>query len=130
MAVFLTLALFLKYVVPSFVENSEYKRLDTELKTRLAPLHHLISQCDNPEDLKLLGNRVSIEISTFCSEHKELFEENVAKNPSKKFVNHQNKTIAELEALKKVLRKEAFKAGAGEEKRKEFYDTIKAISDL
>ena len=76
---------------------------------------------DNPEDLKLLGNRVSIEISTFCSEHKELFEEKVAKNPTKKFVNHQNKMIAELEALKKVLRKGAFKAGADEVKRKEFY---------
>ena len=129
MAVFLTLALFLKYVVPSFVENSEYKRLDAELKPRLAPLHHLISMCENPEDLKLLGDKVSIELSTFCSEHRELFEDNV-KNPSKKFVSHQNKTIAELEALKKVLRKEAFKEGAGEEKRKEFYDTIKAISDL
>ena len=105
MAVFLTLALFLKYVVPSFVENSEYKRLDAELKPRLAPLHHLISMCENPEDLKLLGDKVSIELSTFCSEHKELFEDNV-KNPSKKFVSHQNKTIAELEALKKVLRKQ------------------------
>ena len=68
MAVFLTLALFLKYVVPSFVENSEYKRLDAELKPRLAPLHHLISMCENPEDLKLLGDKVSIELSTFCSE--------------------------------------------------------------
>ena len=29
--------------------------------------------------------------------------------------------IAELEALKKVLRKGAFKAGADEVKRKEFY---------
>ena len=52
-------------------------------------------------------------------------------NPhSEKFVSHQNKTISELEALKKVLRKEAFKEGAGPDKRKEFYDTIKAISDL
>ena len=49
---------------------------------------------------------------------------------SEKYVKHQNKTISELEALKKVLRKEAFKEGAGEDKRKEFYDTIKAISDL
>ena len=95
--------------------------LDPMLKTRLVPLHHLISQCSSPDDLKLLRNWASIEISTFCSEHKGLFEENVAMNPSKKFVNHQDKMIADLEALKKVLRKGAFKAGADEVKRKEFY---------
>ena len=76
-----------------------------------------------------LGNRVSTEISNFWSENSQLIEENV--NPhSEKFVSHQNKTISELEALKKVLRKEAFKEGAGPDKRKEFYDTIEAISDL
>ena len=32
--------------------------------------------------------------------------------------------------MKKTLRKEAFKEGAGPDKRKEFYETIKAISDL
>ena len=127
--IFLTLVTFLKFVVPSLVENSEIKRLDRELKQRLAPLHHLISQCTDPEDLKLLGNRVSIVISTFCSENSELFAENVPKHSSK-FVSHQNKTIAELESLKKTLRKEAFKEGAGPDKRKEFYETIKAISDL
>ena len=32
--------------------------------------------------------------------------------------------------MKKTLRKEAFNEGAGPDKRKEYYDTIKAISDL
>jgi hypothetical protein len=128
-AIFLSLLIFFKFCTPSFVENSEWKRLDKELKKRLAPLHHLISSCTDPEDLKILGNRVSIEISAFCQENKGLFEDNVKVN-SDKFVQHQNKTIAELEALKKELRREAFVGGAGENQRKEFYDTLKAISDL
>ena len=126
---FLSLLTFVRFTTPSAVENSEWKKLDKELKQRLAPVHHLIGQCSDPEDLKLLGNRISIEIATFCLENKELFEEKVEKD-SEKFVQHPNKTISELEALKKVLKKEAFKEGAGPEKRKEFYDTLKAISDL
>ena len=127
--IFLTLVTFLKFVIPSLVENSEIKRLDNELKQRLAPLHHLISRSTDPEDVQTLGNRVSIIISTFCSENRELFEENDTQH-STKFVKHQNKTIAELENIKKTLRKEAFREGAGPDKRKEFYETIKAISDL
>ena len=126
---FLSLLTFVRFTTPSAVENSEWKKLDKELKQRLAPVHHLLGQCSDPEDLKLLGNRISIEIATFCLENKELFEEKVEKD-SEKFVQHPNKTISELEALKKVLKKEAFKEGAGPEKRKEFYDTLKAISDL
>ena len=75
---FLSLLTFFRFSTPSAVENSEWKRLDKELKQRLAPLHHLIGQCSDPEDLKLLGNRVSIEIATFCIENKELFEEKVS----------------------------------------------------
>ena len=129
MLTFLSLLTFPRFTTPSEVENSEWKRLDKELKLRLAPIHHLIGQCSDPEDLKVLGNRVSIEIATFCLENKELFEEKVEKD-SEKFVQHPNKTISELDILKKVLKKEAFKEGAGPEKRKEFYDTLKAISDL
>ena len=129
MLTFLSLLTFPRFTTPSEVENSEWKRLDKELKLRLAPIHHLIGQCSDPEDLKVLGNRVSIEIATFCLENKELFEEKVEKD-SEKFIQHPNKTISELEILKKVLKKEAFKEGAGPEKRKEFYDTLKAISDL
>ncbi len=127
--IFLSLLTFFRFSTPSSVENSEWKRLDKELKQRLAPLHHLISRCSNPDDLKTLGNQISIEISTFCNENKELFAENLNSH-SEKFVSHQNKTIAELELRKKELRKEAFKVDAGPDKRKEFYDTIKAISDL
>ena len=109
----------MRFTTPSAVENSEWKKLDKELKQRLAPVHHLIGQCSDPEDLKLLGNRISIEIATFCLENKELFEEKVEKD-SEKFVQHPNKTISELEALKKVLKKEAFKEGAGPEKERNF----------
>ena len=126
---FLSLLTFFRFSTPSAVENSEWKRLDKELKQRLASLHHLIAQCSDPEDLNILGNRVSIEIATFCVENKELFEENV-KPDSQKFAQHPNKTISELDALKKVLKKEAFKQGAGADKRKEYYDILKAISDL
>ena len=80
MLTFLTLLTFPRFTTPSAVENSEWKRLDKELKQRLAPLHHLIGQCHDPEDLKILGNRVSIEIATFCVENKELFEEKVEKD--------------------------------------------------
>ena len=114
MLTFLSLLTFARFITTSEVENSEWKRLYKEFKLRLAPIHHLIGKCSDPEDLKVLGNRVSIE--TFCLENKELFEEKVEKD-SEKFVQHPNKTISELETLKKVLKKEALKEGAGPEKK-------------
>ena len=63
MLTFLSLLTFARFITTSEVENSEWKMLYKELKLRLAPIHHLIGKCSDPEDLKVLGNRVSIEIS-------------------------------------------------------------------
>ena len=90
MLTFLSLLTFPRFTTPSEVENSEWKRLDKELKLRLAPIHHLIGQCSDPEDLKILGNRVSIEIATFCLENKELSEEKVEKDSEVRPASKQN----------------------------------------
>ena len=124
---FLSLLTFFRFSSPS-LEVSEWKRLNNQLKQKLAPLHFLISNCSFSSELSVLGNQVSLEISNFCNENKELFAEEF--KPSQEYVNHGNKTIAQLEKYKKELRKEAFKAGAGPEKRKLFHEACKAVSEL
>ena len=58
------------------------------------------------------------------------FEHKAAKVPSKEYVSHKNSTIAQVEATKKQLRQEAFGEEGSEEKRKEFYDCLKALGEL
>ena len=93
-------------------------------------LHHLISQCANAVDLKALGDQLSLEISKFCGENKELFAEGDEAKPASKFVNHQDKPLPVLQAIKKKIRKEAFREGASREKIKLFHEVCKAVSDL
>ena len=126
-SIFLTILTTLRFSCPS-LEVSEWKRLNIQLKHTLAPLHFLISNCNDASELGILGNQVSKEISNFCSENKELFAEEF--KPSKEFVRHENKSIVQLENYKKELRKEAFKPGADPEKRKLFHQACKAVSEL
>ena len=63
-------------------------------------------------------------------QHEEFFLDEAAKAPGKKYVAHNNQTITQLEEKKKALRREAFGAGGSEEKRKEFYLCLQAISEL
>ena len=67
---------------------------------------------------------------TFFVANSAFFEHEAAKSPSREYVNHKNSTIAQLEAKKKVLRREAFGEEGSEEKRRESYSTIKAIGEL
>ena len=127
--IFLTLLTFLKFTAPSNVESAEWKRLNTNLKSILYPLHHHIARCNNSEDLKILGDQATELTVKFCLENQELLLDNP--NPStSKFKSHPNKTIAELEVTKKQLRKEAFKPCADPEKRKLFHQCCKTVSDL
>ena len=126
-SIFLTLLTFFRFSSPS-LEDREWKRLNSELKQKLAPLHFLLSSCSDPSDLSLLGDKVSVEISSFCIENKELFAEEVKK--PQEYVSHENKTISQLEKYKKELRKEAFRAGADPEKRRVFHQACKAVSEL
>ena len=128
-AIFLSLLSFVRYTTPPSVDKSEWTRLNCLLKQRLAPLHFEIGRCTDPEDLGKLGDQLSVEVANFCIENKELFEEEL-KSTSKAFVPHDNRTIAQLETLKKHLRKEAFREGANPEKKKEFHNCLKAISEL
>ena len=123
---FLGLLSFLKFSAPQSVENNEWKRLSLQLKRALAPLHYHISRCTNPEDLKILGNRATEETVKFCTENKELFQEdtNVA---SEKFKNHQNKTIAELEATKKSLEKRLSKLGQIQQRKNSSMNAVRLL---
>ena len=97
--IFLTLLTFLKFTAPSNVESAEWKRLNTNLKSILYPLHHHIARCNNFEDLKILGDQATELTVKFCLENQELLLD--YPNPStNKFKSHPNKTIAELEATK------------------------------
>ena len=128
--IFLSLITFLKYTAPSHVDKSEWEKLNSDLKKKLYPLHLLIGQCNDPADLQVLGEKVSLEIFQFCSAHSELFLQEEQDRPREKFVSHTNKTVSQLEALKKTLRKEAFKNCGDVEKRKAFHECIMALSEL
>ena len=60
-SIFLTLLTTLRFSCPS-IEVSEWKRLNIQLKHTLAPLHFLISNCNDASELGILGNQVSKEI--------------------------------------------------------------------
>ena len=52
------------------------------------------------------------------------------KSAQNTYKTHSNKTIADLEVIKKQLKKEAFNVGADPNKKKLFHECCKAISDL
>ena len=69
-------------------------------------------------------------IRQFFEENSAFFEAEASTSTSNKFISHKNSTIAQLEIIKKKLRAEAFGEHGSEEKRKEFYECIQAISEL
>ena len=125
----LSLITLLKHRAPSI--NSEYLSvLDSSLKHKLSPLHHHISRCTDPARFRNImrpAPHFSYRISgrkqrTFCCGEK---------HHSKGFISHPNKTLTELQHLKKVLRKNAVsRAGTDKVDRKKFHSCLKAISEL
>ena len=97
---FLTLLSFVKYVAPPNIEKKEWDRLDSELKSQLAPLYRVISTA-SANEIPALGDQLTLQLRNFLVLHGDFFEDEAAKNPSKVYVNHQNKTITQLEALKR-----------------------------
>ena len=106
-SIFLSLLAFVKFSAPANVEKQEWDQLNSELKSKLAPLYRDISLA-SPDEIPSLGNRLTAQLRDFCVSHDDFFKDEAARNPSKKYVSHQKKTIAQLEVLKKSLRKEAF----------------------
>ena len=130
--IFLYLLSFVKFTGPTEASQSDWQRLNQALKPRLALLHQQIAQCDqnHPDDVEQLGDSLSLVIREFFVEHEDFFLDEAAKVPGKKYVSHSNQTITQLDEKKKILRREAFGANGSEEKRKEFYLCIQAISEL
>ena len=130
--VFLSLLSFVKFTGPNDTEKSEWMRLSKDLKVRLAPLHSEIARCatDNFVKVEELGNTLTESIRQFLEEHSDFFLDEASKVPGKKYVSHNNRSIAQLEVLKKQLRREAFGPEGSEDKRKEFYLCLQAISEL
>ena len=128
---FLTLLSFVKFTGPSD-EQKEYERFSKELKVLLAPLHQLIAMAptDKPEDIELLGDNLSKEIRKFLEDNSDFFSDEASAHQSNKFISHKDNTINQLDTLKKQLRKDAFGENGSEEKRREFYQCIQAISEL
>ena len=126
-AIFLTLASIIRFSAPQ-IEKSEWHNLDQKLKTKLQPFHHHISRANNPHDIGALGDQATVVIRDFLLEHSELFEDEAKETA--KFRKHSSKTLNELEDLKKKLRKEAFGNEGNEEKKKKFYECLKALSHL
>ena len=85
MSMFLTLLTFGKFISPVGVPKSEWDKLDSELKTKLSPLHREIAQApkENPGLIQQLGDRLTCEICEFLVEHSAFFEHESAKVPSK-----------------------------------------------
>ena len=102
----LSLVTLLKYCAPS-INSEDLSVLDSSLKRKLSPLHHHISRCTDPADLATLGDQLPILLTEFLEENRELFADE-KKQHSKGFISHPNKTLTELQHLKKVLRKKPF----------------------
>ena len=132
LSIFLSLLSFVKFTGPSDAGKSDWEKLNQALKPRLAPLHYEISQCDssNPDQVEHLGDSLSQVMREFFVEHEDFFLDEAAKVPGKKYIAHKDQTIAQLEEKKKILRREAFGPEGSEEKRKQFYQCLQAISEL
>ena len=124
----LSLVTLLKYCAPS-INSEDLSVLNSSLKCKLSPLHHHISRCTDPADLATLGGQLHILLTEFLEENRELFADE-KKQHSKGFISHPNKTLTELQHLKKVLRKKAFSRAGTDEDRKKFHSCLKAISEL
>ena len=129
--VFLSLLSFLKFTGPS-EETKEWERHSMALRALLAPLHQEIARANTnfPEYIETLGNTLTEVIREYFVVNCDFFVDEASNHSSNKFVTHKNHTITQLEGLKKTLRKEAFGPTGSEDKRKEFYQCIQAISEL
>ena len=127
LSLLLTLTTLLRYSTPSLNKN-EWSDLDSKLKRKLAPLHHIISTCENPADLADLGDSFTQELRDFLDQNRELFS--YQENQKSKFIGHPNKTIEELQNYKKVLRKQAFARNGTKEQKNKFHDCLRAIKHL
>ena len=130
--IFLYLLSFVKFTGPTDASKSDWEKLNQALKPRLAQLHQQAAHCDpnHPDEVEQLGDSLSLVIREFFVEHEDFFLDEASKVPGKKYVAHNNQTIAQLDERKKILRREAFGAEGSEEKRKEFYLCIQAISEM
>ena len=130
-SLFLTILSFINFFGPNS-EKNEWNRLSQNLKVRLAPLHQDIARAstNHPEYIETLGDRLSSEIRDFLVENSDFFVDEPPTSSSNKFLLHKNSTITQLEIIKKKLRSEAFGLEGSEEKQREFYQCIQAISEL
>ena len=89
-SLFLTLTTLLRFTSPS-IEKSEWSRLDSQLKQKLAPLHFHLNQCRNSQDISILGNQCTTVIRDFLEDNKELFvEEDKPRSKTKQLMNSRN----------------------------------------
>ena len=96
------------------------------------PIHQEIASIatNNSEQIEILGDTLTTQILQFFEEHSAFFLDEAAKVPGKTYISHNNSTITQLEDLKKSLRAEAFGPEGSEDKRKQFYQCLQAISEL
>ena len=94
-SIFLSILSFVKFAAPPNVEKQEWDRLNTELRSHLAPLHHAISTAGAGE-IPSLGDRLTLQLREFLVANSDFFEDEAAKNPTKEYFSHPNKTITEL----------------------------------
>ena len=125
-SILLSILSFVKFSAPPApnVEKQDWDRLNAELKSQLAPLHHAISTASAVE-IPALGDSLTLQLRDFLVANSDFFEDESSKNPTKEYVSHPNETITELEVLKKTLRKEAFGNQGTPDKRKEFMTASK-----
>ena len=101
--IYLYLLSFVKFPGPTEASKSDWEKLNQALKPRLAQLHQQAAHCDpnHPDEVEQLGDSLSLVIREFFVEHEDFFLDEAAKVPGKKYVAHNNQTIAQLEEKKK-----------------------------
>ena len=85
---------------------------------------------ENTEDIKQIGDQINIVIAKFLEDKNEIFEAESIKTGGKKYVNNQNKTLAQLKKIKKDLEKTAYGVNGTTDDRKRFWEACRALSDF
>ena len=126
-AIFLSLASIIKFAVPT-CNKDEWKELDDQLKSRLAPFHHHLGRLNNEEDISHMGDQINIVIRDFLIEKEDLFVAEDSKQSP--YIHTHNKTLEAAQQQKKHLKKKAFGKNATEDDKKAFWAACRAVSDL
>ena len=86
---FLNLVKFLNIVIPC-LEIDAWRNLNKSLKEILSPLHHKLSQTNDPENIAKIGNMINAAIRQFVEQNENIFGRKEDCKPTKAFYKNES----------------------------------------